>query len=108
MPSPLVTTTWLAENLSRPDLVIIDVRWYLLTPERRGIEEYQRGHIPRAVFLDVDRDLASPPLEGPGRHPLPSPHAFQSAARRAGIRSDSYVVAYDDTGGATAARMWWL
>ena len=106
-PSPLVTPRWLFENLDDPQLVIADVRWYLSGP--RGVDAYQEGHLPGALFADVDRDLADPP--GPalrGRHPLPSADRFAEFLARAGIRRGDTVVAYDDGGGATAARLWWL
>jgi thiosulfate/3-mercaptopyruvate sulfurtransferase len=106
-PSPLVTPGWLFENLDDPQLVITDVRWYLSGP--RGVDAYQEGHLPGALFADVDRDLADPP--GPalrGRHPLPSVDRFAEFLARAGIRRGDTVVAYDDGGGATAARLWWL
>jgi thiosulfate/3-mercaptopyruvate sulfurtransferase len=113
--SPLVSTEWLADALRDsakhrhdPDLRVIDLRWYLLDKTRHGRGEYLRGHIPGAIFMDVDRDLAAPFGQGPGRHPLPRPDVFVEAASRAGIGPDTYVVAYDDSGGASAARLWWL
>jgi thiosulfate/3-mercaptopyruvate sulfurtransferase len=108
MPSSLATTEWLAAHLHDPDLRVIDVRWYLLNKDKQGREEYLRGHIPGAVFMDIETDLSAPRLHGPGRHPLPPPSAFAESASRAGIGPGTFVVAYDDTGGATAARLWWL
>jgi thiosulfate/3-mercaptopyruvate sulfurtransferase len=105
---PLVSTEWLAAHLGDPDLRIVDVRWYLLDKTKNGAEEYLRGHIPGAVFMDVNHDLAAPFGEGPGRHPLPHPQVFAEAASRAGIGPGTLVVAYDDSGGASAARLWWL
>jgi thiosulfate/3-mercaptopyruvate sulfurtransferase len=82
----------------------VDCRWELGKPER-GRELYLAGHIPGASFLDVDTDLSSPPgLRG--RHPLPDPQQFASAAARAGIGDDVFVVAYGNMGGAE--RLWWL
>src|SRR6476659_2556455 len=82
----------------------VDCRWELGKPER-GIKLYLGGHIPGASFLAVDTDLSSPP--GPrGRHPLPDPEPFASAAARAGIGDDVFVVAYGNMGGAE--RLWWL
>ncbi len=104
----LVSTDWLAGHLTDPDLRIADVRWYLIDKTRQGVVEYTRGHIPGAVFIDVDHDLAAPFGQGPGRHPLPRPEAFAEAMSRAGIGDETYVVAYDDAGGANAARLWWL
>jgi thiosulfate/3-mercaptopyruvate sulfurtransferase len=84
--------------------VVLDVRWHLAGPP--GIDAYRRGHLPGAVFVDLDRDLAGPP--GPaGRHPLPAASDFQEAMRRAGVSSDSLVVAYDDADSTAAGRAWW-
>ncbi|MCL4393938.1 MAG: sulfurtransferase [Chloroflexi bacterium] len=106
--NPLVSTEWLAAHLNDPDLRIVDVRWYLFEKDKNGRQEYLRGHVPGAAFLDIEADLSSPPGQGPGRHPLPSPAAFAAAASRAGIDAAKHVVAYDDRGGASAARLWWL
>jgi thiosulfate/3-mercaptopyruvate sulfurtransferase len=104
---PLVTAAWLAARIDDPHLVVADVRWYL--QGKRGIDAYNAGHLPRAQFVDVDRDLSSAPATGrPGRHPLPSAQDFADILERIGARPDGVVVAYDDTGGATAARLWWL
>ncbi|HEX7593001.1 MAG TPA: rhodanese-like domain-containing protein, partial [Anaerolineae bacterium] len=65
----LVSTDWLAAHLNGASLRVVDVRWYLLDKDKTGRDEYLRGHIPGAVFLDIDTDLASPRGMGPGRHP---------------------------------------
>lgn len=104
---PLVSTEWLAAHLDDPQVRVVDVRWYLTEPGR-GREDYAAGHIPAAVFLDLDAELAAPRGQGPGRHPLPTPEQFAAAAGRAGIGPDTHVVAYDASGGAYAARLWWL
>lgn len=104
----LVSTDWLAAHLDNPNVRVADVRWYLLDKDKTGRGEYLNGHIPGAVFFDVDTDLAAPPLQGPGRHPLPSAERFAQAAARAGITPNVHLVAYDDRGGASAARLWWL
>jgi len=84
--------------------VLLDVRWRLGGPP--GIEGYRQGHLPGAVFADLDRDLAGPP--GPaGRHPLPDPAAFQAAMRAAGVSRHRPVVVYDDGDAMSAARGWW-
>jgi len=88
---------------SAPPLVI-DVRWRLGGPP--GAASYRAGHLPGAVFVDLDRDLCGPPGAG-GRHPLPGAAAFQAAMRRAGVSSDRTVVAYDDGDSVAAARAWW-
>jgi thiosulfate/3-mercaptopyruvate sulfurtransferase len=85
--------------------VVLDVRWRLGGPP--GLAEYRRGHLPGAVFVDLDTELAAPP--GPaGRHPLPDPAALQAALRAAGVRSGRPVVIYDAADGSVAARAWWL
>lgn len=66
------------------------------------------GHVPKAVYVDLETELAGPPSPQEGRHPLPTIGNLQAAARRWGVRDDSSVVAYDDVGGTSAARVWWL
>lgn len=90
----------------RARTVLLDVRWAL--GDDRGHEHYLAGHLPRAVFVDLETELADPPSAAGGRHPLPSLERLQAAARRWGIHGDSSVVAYDATGGLAAARAWWL
>lgn len=101
-----MTTTELAETINAGEPpVLLDVRWRLGGPP--GIDEYNKGHLPGAVFLDLDTDLAAPP--GPaGRHPLPDPAGLQVALRRAGVTAGRPVVAYDAADGSVAARAWWL
>ncbi|HEU5318949.1 MAG TPA: sulfurtransferase [Chloroflexota bacterium] len=105
---PLVSTTWLAQHLDDPRVRIADVRWYLPNAGKTGRAEYQRGHLPGAVFVDLDTQLAAPPGTGPGRHPIPDAQRFARAMSAAGVGADTHVVAYDDAGGAIAARLWWL
>jgi thiosulfate/3-mercaptopyruvate sulfurtransferase len=102
----LVSVTDLSAELAagRP-LSVLDVRWRLGGPP--GRDSYQAGHLPGAVFADLDRDLAAPPGRG-GRHPLPAAADFQAAMRRAGISGDRPVVVYDDADASSAARAWWL
>jgi thiosulfate/3-mercaptopyruvate sulfurtransferase len=85
--------------------VLLDVRWQLAGPP--GITAYRAGHLPGAVFVDLDRELAAPPAGG-GRHPLPGPAPFQAAMRRAGVRGDGAVVVYDEADSLAAARAWWV
>ena len=106
MSGPLVTVGWLRERLSEPGLRVVDCRYKLGEPGA-GEQLYLEAHIPGATCLDVDRDLASPPGER-GRHPLPAADAFEAAARRAGIGTDTLVVAYDEAAEGGAARLWWL
>jgi thiosulfate/3-mercaptopyruvate sulfurtransferase len=106
----LVTTEWLAQRLGDPTLRIVDVRWYL-DPARKGRDAYAAGHIPRAVFLDVDADLSAPGGgrgRAVGRHPWPSAEQVSRIMGGAGIGRGTRVVAYDDQGGAVAARLWYL
>ena len=101
----LVSVDSLAADLANgPGPVVLDVRWQLGGPP--GIDTYRRGHVPTAVFTDLDRDLAGPPGPG-GRHPLPEPAAFQAAMRAAGVRRGRAVVVYDDGDSTIAARGWW-
>jgi thiosulfate/3-mercaptopyruvate sulfurtransferase len=88
-----------------PDATLLDVRWELGGPP--GWPLYLEGHIPGAVFVDLETALAGPPGEG-GRHPLPSPDAFGSAMRAAGVSAQRPVVAYDGGSSMAAARAWWL
>jgi thiosulfate/3-mercaptopyruvate sulfurtransferase len=110
LPGPVVDARWLTAAMADhppPELVVADVRWYPDRPRRSGFVE---AHIPGAVYLDVDTDLASPvrPDGHGGRHPLPSPKAFAGAMSRAGIGDRTAVVVYDDSSGSTAARLWWM
>jgi thiosulfate/3-mercaptopyruvate sulfurtransferase len=107
---PLVGTEWLASHLGDPGLVVADVRWYL-DPARRGRDAWRAGHLPGAIFLDVDDDLSAPgggrglPA---GRHPWPSEGQVARVAGAAGIGPGVRVVAYDDASGSVAARLWYL
>jgi len=103
----LVSCEWLAGHANDPDVRVADTRWSLIEKDK-GRTAYRDGHVPGAVFLDVDADLAAPRGQGPGRHPLPAPAAFAAAMSRAGIGEGTHVVAYDFGDGSTAARLWWL
>jgi thiosulfate/3-mercaptopyruvate sulfurtransferase len=107
MSHPLVTVTELASTLERGGVVrLLDVRWRLDRPD--GRPAHREGHLPGAVYVDLDTELArrGDPLEG--RHPLPRRSDLQAAARRWGLDDGDAVVVYDDLGGQSAARAWWL
>jgi len=87
-----------------PHLRIADVRWSLTGPS--GWEKYREGHIPGAVYVDLDRDLSRP--GGPGRHPFPATEDFARFLGSIGVGPETHVVAYDDAGGSIAARFWFL
>ena len=86
--------------------VVLDVRWALGLTD--GREQHRAGHVPGAVYVDLETELAAPPSPAAGRHPLPDPADLQAAARRWGMRGDRPVVVYDAVGGTSAARAWWL
>lgn len=102
---PLISAAELASRIGDPRLRIADVRWYLGDP-RRGRVEYAVGHVPGAVFVDLDRDLAA--AAGRGRHPLPDPAAFADRMGELGFGDDHAIVAYDTANGMVAARLWWM
>ncbi|TMC85713.1 MAG: sulfurtransferase [Chloroflexi bacterium] len=99
---PLVEAAWLRHHIDDPDLRVIDFRWYL--QRRNGRDEYHRGHIPGAAFVDLEAVTG----KGAGRHPLPTAGQFEAEMRKAGVSTESMVVVYDDAGGSVAARLWFL
>jgi thiosulfate/3-mercaptopyruvate sulfurtransferase len=101
---PLVEAEWLRAHLA--DVRVVDVRWYL--DGRSGRDAYLAGHIPGAVWADIDHDLSAPAAPIAGRHPLPSPADFAAALGRLGIADGDTVVAYDDASGSIAGRLWWM
>jgi thiosulfate/3-mercaptopyruvate sulfurtransferase len=101
---PLVDAAWLHDHLRDTDLRVIDFRWYLVG--RNGRDEYLAGHIPGAVFVDLEAVTGT---DGGGRHPLPTPEQFELEMRKAGVSSETRVVVYDDARAApTATRLWFL
>jgi thiosulfate/3-mercaptopyruvate sulfurtransferase len=102
----LISAIELAELLRSDQLpVVADVRWNLGGPP--GKPEFEAGHIPGAVWVDLETQLAGPPGAG-GRHPLPTVPLFERAMREIGVCHDSLVVAYDAANSQAAARLWWL
>lgn len=103
----LTSTQWLSDHLSDRRLIIADIRWSSADVDG-GYKAYIAGHIPGAVFLDLDRVLSDRSDLSRGRHPLPDPEVFVTALAEIGIGQGSRVVAYDDAAGSIAARFWWM
>lgn len=101
---PVVDAGWV--SVHRDTVVLADVRWFL--DGRSGYDAYLTGHLPGAVWVDVDTVLSAPPDETGGRHPLPDPADFARALGALGIGDGTAVVAYDADGGPYAARLVWL
>ena len=104
MVAPVVDMAWVDSQGS--GLALADVRWYLDGPS--GREAFERGHLPGAVFVDLDEWLSGDPRAGGGRHPLPDPEIFAAGMSTLGIGDNTVVVAYDDQGGVIAARLVWM
>ena len=104
MSDPLVSTGWLAERLGSADVQVVDATWYMPAEGKLGRDAYAGGHIPGAVFFDID-EIADHTTDLP--HMLPAPDAFAAAAGRLGLRRDASVVVYDAQGIFSAPRVWW-
>ena len=113
----LIEAAELAARLKRGDrVVILDVRWSLAAAIARdtnsdipvGLDDYRKGHLPGALFVDLETELAAPATPQEGRHPLPSHADFQDVVRSLGIQREDFVVVYDAISGMSAARAWWL
>lgn len=100
---PLVDAAWLHEHIADADVRVIDFRWYL--QGRDGRAEYAKGHVPGAVFVDLEAVTGK---KGGGRHPLPTADRFEEEMRKAGVSGTTRVVVYDDAGASVAARLWFL
>lgn len=105
--SPLISAPDLSARPPGPSLRIIDCRFDLVKPEW-GASAYREGHVPGAIFANLDTDLSGPVTPDTGRHPLPSPEAFAATLGTWGIAPDTEVVAYDQGPGVAAARLWWM
>jgi thiosulfate/3-mercaptopyruvate sulfurtransferase len=104
----LINPAQLAERLTDPAYVVVDVRHDLARPERWGEDQYEAGHLPGARFAHIDRDLSAQKTGRNGRHPLPSPEEAAALFGRLGIAPGTQVVAYDQGSGMFAARLWWM
>ena len=103
----LVSVEQLREHLNDPRWRVVDVRHDLFDADA-GIRAYREGHIPGAVFANIDTQLSGTKTGFNGRHPLPSRNDLIEAFRVWGINNDSQIVAYDAQGGQFASRLWWL
>lgn len=103
----LVDSHWLEGRIGDSDVVVVDCRFSLADPQA-GRRAYAEGHIPGAVYADLESDLSAPVAIETGRHPLPRPESLAARFGAWGIGPDTQVVVYDDAGGAMAARLWWL
>lgn len=103
----LIGAAALRDLVGKPEIAIIDCRFDLVNPEG-GRRAYLEGHIPGARYADLNTDLSAPVSATSGRHPLPALDDFAGTLARLGVGSDTQVIAYDDSGGAFAARAWWM
>ena len=105
--SVLISVEELAAAIASDDAPrVLDVRWTLAAPD--GRPAYAQEHLPGAIYVDLNEDLAAPPSTFEGRHPLPTQGTFERAARAWGLLEGEAVVVYDDAAGMAAARAWWL
>ncbi len=105
--TPLISTADLAPHLADPQWVVVDCRFDLANPGW-GEEQYREGHIPGAVYAHLDRDLSGPKTGRNGRHPLPDMNQFKIRLGQWGIDLQTQVVAYDQSNGMWASRLWWM
>lgn len=102
----LISPEELKKHLGDDSWIVVDCRFNLAdTPA--GRQDYETGHIPGAVYADLNKDLSGPPATDHGRHPMLSPERLTLLFSRLGIDSSKQVVAYDQAGGGIAARLWW-
>lgn len=103
----VVSRDVVADHLDDPNWLLFDCRFDLADPDA-GRRAYQVGHVPGAVYVHLDEELAGPVGPETGRHPLPDPGAFADRLRRWGVTPERQLVAYDDGPGHMAVRFWWL
>ena len=103
----IVEVAQLNDMLGSADCRVVDCRFDLMQPDK-GRAAYLAGHIPGAVYADLDQDLAGPVSSASGRHPLPAATVFKATLEHWGIAAGTQVVVYDDASGALAARLWWM
>ncbi len=104
-PEALVSTDWLAAHLGAPDIRVVDGSWYLPAMKRDPKAEFAAGHIPGAVYFDID-DISD--TDSPLPHMLPSPEKFASRVKKLGLGDGNRIVVYDGLGLFSAARVWWM
>jgi thiosulfate/3-mercaptopyruvate sulfurtransferase len=102
---PVVSVRWLQEHIASPGLVILDASWYLPSDKRDCRAEFEKAHIPGALFFDIDA-LVDSSSDLP--HMLPPPDEFTTAMRKLGLNGDDRVVVYDSAGLFSAPRAWWM
>ncbi|MBO1511342.1 sulfurtransferase [Metabacillus bambusae] len=105
----IVSSDWLAGEIERnnKNLVIVDTRFNLGNPDE-GYQQYLEGHLPGAIYVDLEKHLSAPIDKHGGRHPLPQADILAKTLGDLGISNDSNAVIYDDQGGMNASRLWWL
>ncbi|MBS3847403.1 3-mercaptopyruvate sulfurtransferase [Devosia sp. BSSL-BM10] len=102
--NPFVTTDWLAAHLSDPNLVVLDGSWHMPNAARNAQADYLAGHIPGAVFFDIDGVADT---DSPLPHMLPAPADFAHMVGALGISETMTIVIYDEIGLFSAPRVWW-
>lgn len=107
IPSTVISAEDLHARLGAPELRLFDCRFDLARPDA-GLAAFRAGHLPGAVFADLNRDLSAPVRADSGRHPLPEPSGLERTLRRLGVNAGDAVVAYDDRNGMFASRLWWM
>lgn len=105
--APLVSAEWLKNHMAAPDVRVVDATWVppFLVGRTSGSEQYQQGHIPSAVFFDIDA-IADPDTDL--SHMLPDPILFSSRVRQLGLGDGNRIIAYDNNGFFASARVWWM